>query len=403
MLKKWLILALLAPTLHAGAQGIRLTKIDAPSALYLDAENAVNYNMYEHWRYKLNATWVYPNENSKLAKSSKNQFRAKGYWAYTTGDEDFKYGISSTLKRPKASFSVSAFSDIIRAADRNLGTYSLLNPSANTGFVASYFVGVKGGMASAEFKPSRTTTLTLGFRQTWEDYRFDGRRLLFPAINPNDQAEVISFSEFVATIKWKTSLTCMLRSGYIGGYSTNGYLRAILQYKTTYLNNSLKLFSQVGIATKGAPYSRMFDLSGTAYSGFFFSNSLLTVRPNTFAANTYAHVCLNYTMPKPLWTLSFSAPKPFAQVNALWGSMFGQDEYGQMVHDGLLLQSPNKGLIEPALGVDGILSWGLVDFGVALAYQICPSHAAYHYADPTDNWAFTIVGNLNINNFIKVR
>lgn len=403
MSRKWLILFLIVPSLHVGAQGIRLTKPDAPNALYFDLENAANYNMYEHWRYELNVTWVYPNENSPLAKNAKNQFRTKGYWAYTTGDQDFKYGISASLKQPKASYQFSVFNDMFRAASRDLGSYSLLNPSANTGFVASYFVGVKGGMISTEFKPTRTTTLLLGFRQTWEDYRFDGHKLLFPAINPNNQSEIYSFSELVATLKWKNSFTLALRGGYINGYSTNSYLRAILQYKKSYLNNKLNLFSQLGFASKGAPYSRMFDLSGTAYSGYFFYNTLLTIRPNTFAANTYAHVCLNYTLRKPLWDLSFSKPKPFIQVNALWGNMFGQDQYGQMEHDGLWLQAPCEGLLEPAIGIDGILRWGVIDFGAAIAYQICPKNAIYCYSNPNDNWAFTIIGNLNINNLLNIR
>lgn len=405
MTKKWLLPLLLIPALHAGAQSIRLTPIDAPGALYFNVENAVNYNMYEHWRYEMNVTWVYPNESSKAAKNTNYKWNAKGYFAYTTRDKDYKYGLSSSVQLLKngLSFSASAFNDMIRAADRNLGTYSLLNPSANTNFVASYFVGVKGAMVSADFKPLPRCLVTLGFRQTWEDYRFDGRHLLFPAIDPRDQLPFYSFSEGVARVEWKKDLILSLRGGYIGNYTAKGYLRAILQYKHAYFNNQLSLFSQAGFATKGAPYSRMFDLSGTAFSGYFFNNTFLTVRPNTFAANTYAHVCLNYTMAKPLWTWSFSSPKPFAQLNAMWGSMFGQDEQGRLYHDGLGLKTPYQGLLEPAIGIDGILRWGVMDFGVAVAYQVCPAHAAYRNADPENNWAFAVVGNLNIPSIIKIR
>lgn len=403
MNKKWIITLLMVPTLFAGAQGIRLTKYDAPSAVYFDIESAINYNMYEHWRYQADVSWVYPNQNSAAAKQVKNQWRAKAYAGFTTGDADFKYGATGSvlLSKSKVKLSVSGFKDMFRAADRNLGTYSLLNPSANTGFVASYFVGVKGAMASAEFSPARKWNVTLGLRQTWEDYRFDAYGLIYPTIDPSRQTPVLSFSEVVARVEWDSKVILSLRGGHISNYSTNAYLKAILQYKQSYFNKSLNLFSQVGFATKNAPYSRMFDLGGTGHSGYFFNNTFLTVYPNRFAANTYALASINYTMTKPIWDLEFSKPKPFAQLNVMWGSLFGQDKYGQMIHDGLYLQSPFQGLLEPAAGIDGILRWGMVDFGIAVAYQLCPANAPYRYANSEDNFAFCIMGNLILDKYFK--
>ena len=236
------------------------------------------------------------------------------------------------------------------------------------------------------------------------------------------------FTELHTRVDWKTSVdgkggvTLLLRGGRVQNENGNNnpgttansqssilssilnpqlkyYWHALAQYNADLGKTGLHLYAQTGFVSQEAPYSRMFDLSGTAYSLYFFKNSLLTVRPNTFTTNLFAHVCLNYTAPLPLWELSWSAPHPFIQVNALWGHLLGQDENGQRLWDGLPLQAPNKGLLEPATGFDRLVHWGLLDVGFGVAYQICPFSAAYLNKDPGDNIAITVVADLILDKY----
>ena len=83
----------------------------------------------------------------------------------------------------------------------------------------------------------------------------------------------------------------------------------------------------------------------------------------------------------------------------MWGHLLGQDENGQRVCDGLPLQAPNQGLLEPATGFDRLIHWGLLDVGFGVAYQICPVSAPYLNEDMGDNIAFTIVADFILDRY----
>ena len=75
----------------------------------------------------------------------------------------------------------------------------------------------------------------------------------------------------------------------------------------------------------------LFDIYHQQISeGNVIRNTFLTVRPNTFTSNLFAHLCLNYTAPMPLWKTTWSQPQPFLQLGAMWGHLFGQDADGQL-------------------------------------------------------------------------
>jgi hypothetical protein len=205
-----------------------------------------------------------------------------------------------------------------------------------------------------------------------------------------------TFSEAAAKVVWGKGVSLQMKGGICTTASgeQHKYFNGIAQYNAEPGDFGLNVFAQVGYASPDAPYSRMFDLSGTAYAIYFFRNTFLTVRPNTFAANYYAHLCLNYTAPMPLWELSWSQPQPFLQINAMWGRLCGQDELGRRHWDGLYLQAPYMGLFEPATGFDGLLRYGVMDLGFGVAYQICPTSAPYIYDKPSKNITITIVATL---------
>lgn len=396
MTKKWIIALLLLPAIAAGAQGIRLTNYDAPNALYFNADRFFDFNLYERARFGASLLWVSPNENAARQRKVFGQWTLSAYGAYATGDKDWKYGLGAMLRLPGAcdpKLRLWAFKDLERAAWRRLGDYTMLTPASNTNLVASRFIGVRGADFDFIFSPSRSWDIVLGISQKWEDYRFGGAGLLYPALDAGQQAPIKSFSEIYTEGKWYGGFRYALYGGIMADRQRLPFFRGIAQYNGQPGGSGLNLFAQAGFATRGAPYSRMFDLSGTAFSLYYFKNSFLTIRPNTLTANIYSHICLNYTAPLPLWSLPWSKPRPFLQANALWGMMFDQDELGCRHWDGLDLQAPSKGIFEVATGFDGFVYWGLMDVGFAVAYQLCPSAASYRHADPAENFAFTIVAN----------
>lgn len=402
MLKKWLILLALLPALFVEAQGIRLTKYDAPNAFYLNADCLYDFNMYERSILSLNTIWVSPNVNAAQPKKVFGQWSVPVHINYSFGTHELNYGIATQLRLPgqyDVRLILGLHKGMEQAASRQLSSPTILNPSDLTSLTASRYSGVKGGRFFTIFSPRRDMDISLGYRLTWEDYRFNNAGVLYPAIHPEQQAPIHRFSEFIARLNWSGGITFDLRGGTMHDTASHPYLRAIAQYERRPKDGGLGIFAQLGAATQGTPYSRMFDISGTAFAPYFFNNAFLTVRPNTFASHLYAHICLNYTTPMPLWELSWSKPKPFLQINALWGHLFGQDEQGRLEWDGLSLQSPYKGLLEPATGFSNILRWGLLDMGFAVAYQICPLSASYLNEDPTKNITFAIVANFILDQY----
>ena len=176
MTKKWLITLLLLPAIHVGAQNIRLTRYDAPNALYLDMNRLYNFNMYERSRMELGLVWVSPNETAAQQRKVFGQWTLYPYIAYGTGDRAWKYGLGTQLRLPgqhDVRLTMWAYNDLERAASRRLNSIRMLIPSMNDGIVTSRFVGVKGGKLDVGFRPGYGWNMLVGARQTWEDYRFD--------------------------------------------------------------------------------------------------------------------------------------------------------------------------------------------------------------------------------------
>lgn len=402
MSKRWLISLLLLPTLQLGAQSIRLTRYDAPNALYLNADRLYNFNMYERSRLELGVLWVSPSQTAAQQRKAFGQWTLSPYVAYGTGDHAWKYGMGAYLRLPgehSVRLGMWAYNDLERAASRQLGEYRMLTPSLNNGIVTSRYSGVKGGGLDVFFTPLRGLKMQIGGRRTFEDLRFDSRGVYYPAREGGIKKEWTAFTELYARLDWKKSATLYLRAGRSTGEITRLYYQVLAQYDSDLGQSGLHLYGQTGFASIEAPYSRMFDLSGTAYSTYFFKNTFLTVRPNTFTANIFAHICLNYTAPLPLWECSWSSPRPFLQLNAMWGHLLEQNDIGSIMRDGLLLQAPYKGLLEPATGFDRLVHWGLLDVGFGVAYQICPESASYRLPDMTDNMAITIVADFILDRY----
>lgn len=404
MPKRLFFLMFMAVSLVASAQQIRLTKYRAPLALYLDPSCIYNYNRYEGSRLDLSLVAVYPNEASEAARDANHFFWAGIYGAYGFVDKDFKFGGTLgyyrkyTPDRPMSwDISLWGAHDIEPAASRNLGTYNIITIADNSSYLSSRYVGVNGCSLLFNKRFSKLKLAT-SLRLSWEDYRFDNDYLIYPFSNSYLKSNVKRFEEAKVRLDWThklNGLTFQIRGGLVHDeilQNQNAYFSSLLQYDADLGKTGLHLFGQAGYASSHAPYSRMFDLSGTAYSYYFFRHSFLTIPPNTFAANAFSHICLNYTTPNPLWKSSWSNPHPFVQFNAMIGWLHNADDNGSATIDGLTLRAPYKGLFEPAAGFDGLIRWGLLDVGFGVAYKMCPASASY-YSTSSNNFAFLLVFN----------
>lgn len=397
--KRHIIIPLMLLATLTMGQMIRITPYKAPTALFFDADRLLNYNRYEGARFEASLSWVIPNVTAENPKTVLGQWTMQAYGAYGTRDHEFKFGGGVQLRLPGRAdprIRIQGYKDVFQVASRRLESYKMTSPHYNTNFVSSRYAGVRGAGLELMLSPSRMWDMSFTLRQTWEDYRFNNDGLLYPLRYPEQRTEMRTFSEAAAKVVWGKGVSLQMKGGICTTASgeQHKYFNGIAQYNAEPGDFGLNVFAQVGYASPDAPYSRMFDLSGTAYAIYYFRNTFLTVRPNTFAANYYAHLCLNYTAPMPLWELSWSQPQPFLQINAMWGRLCGQDELGRRHWDGLYLQAPYMGLFEPATGFDGLLRYGVMDLGFGVAYQICPTSAPYIYDKPSKNITITIVATL---------
>ena len=399
MYRRLLIVCLLMSAMYADAQHIRLTHYRAPTALYLDAGRLFNYNLYEHARFEAGLVWVVPNESAEREKPVLGQWRMEGYGAYGTMDRDFKFGGAVQLRLPGRHdwrFRLRGWKDLEQAASRRLEDYRMLSPEYNSSYLTSRFCNVYGMQLSATATLSHNLEGTLSLRQSREGYLFDSLGLRYPTLDPSEACPVSPYTEGSLRLEWQRHLTFLALLGQRGGNDSRGYLRAILQYDNSMDKSDLQIFAQTGYTTAGTPYSRLFDLSGTAPAPYFFSHTFLTVRPNRFVADLFAQACLQYTSPMPLWNLSWTHPRPFLQINAMWGLLHHADSQGRTLHEGLPLQAPHMGLYEPATGFDGLLRWGMLDLGFGVAYQLTPPAAPYRNTDPLDNLTIALLAKLII-------
>lgn len=395
------ILALLMTlwTATGWAQNVRLTPYRASTALYLNADRLFNYNYYEHVRLETGLSWVIPNVAAEHPKFFLGQWTLHAYAAYGFLDQGFKYGTSVQL-RPSTSgglptscwLRVSVKDDLEQAGSRLLEDYRMTEMSHNNSYVASRFNRVQAVKAEVNMRLIRTLETSFTLRYSREQILFDQTGRLYPNLNPDENGPFRHYTEGTLRLDYKKNLTVSLTAGAWNDGATHPYARLIGQYTTGDPEEGLHLWGQAGWASHGTPFSRLYDLSGTGGTPYYFEHTLLTVVPGRFAAELFTHLCLVYTAPVPLWDTQLSKPKPFLQLNLLWGQEAASA--GEQIVDGITVQAPYMGLVEPATGFDGLLRWGLLDMGMAVAYQLTPPQAPYRLENPRDGIAFAIVAKL---------
>ena len=87
---------------------------------------------------------------------------------------------------------------------------------------------------------------------------------------------------------------------------------------------------------------------------------------------------------------------PFVGLNIAWGLLRGMDTDGMLLHDDLTLQAPHLGIVEPVLGVNGLLRWGAVDWGLSVAWRIVPYDAPYRFTKASNNLSLMVTALLTL-------
>lgn len=385
-------LVVLLGTLAAHGQYLPLAGDTARTALFLDVGRIWNYNLYEHsrWGGGLRLT-THPGQFVF------SQIDAEAYLGYGTFDQQWKYGIA-IAEHIRGSRLNSVHYQRLERDYFAVGSRHIANPWSEGGHLL-------GGFMSRHMTENHI--LTLGHRWHTESWRWavevgwGERGLLF------DEKQLLYSNTTSLTFESYLRLRLLLRhrcglGAQVESAIDGSALRLLADYRRNLSFHAFKLnlYAQGGFSPRGNEYVDMFDLGGIYSAPLYLNHGFSTARPNEFTANTFAMLCLRLQTRMPLYNFynSFfnigSHPTPFVSLKAVWGNLWGQNADGQRPWLTTYLQAPHKGMLEPSLGLDGVIRFGLADFGVALAYRVTPPSAPYHRSDPRDNLSLLFTAKL---------
>lgn len=409
-----------------GAQNLRINHVWNRTSINFDINRLYNYNGYEHNRFgagfNISTPLHYDNRYGTLFQ---NAFYAEAYAGCGTLDHAWKYGARAELQFPRnkvRKYYLDYHHDLERIGGHSFESYNILNTSANSTYFSSRYSMVDRIAAGMLIDFDGPSEVLLELRHSRERALFTESTLLYPTINEEDKMKSCDFNEINIVLWWGKHWTFNLLTALSSPSLTDGnddtfiradFFRLIAQYanKIQLSDNRgrLSLFAQGGTVLGDAPLSRIFDLGGTGGSRYYFYNTFLTVRPNSFMTDAFLLANIRYTTGRSLWNLAVSKPHPFVQLGAMWGILYGDSVTGnadtrliaidsQGFPTYLHVTQPGDGLLEPAIGIDGLLRWGMLDVGVAAAYQLTPKKSTYHLNNFLDNFAVMFTAQLIIDN-----
>ena len=432
-------LFLIASVASASAQRLmewRLNRWEQKTAITFLPNTLFDYNCNEGIRLGAGLA-VYPAIGNLNGPDSTSMLRIAGSAAYGLTDRAFKYnaGINYSNVSPFISlYGIRFFHNNIRLGDRHFKPYSIIDFPENAHYLSHRQVGIQGlSFHMGSLNPfHKNISFVLNFTRQSQQYLFD-LNLIPGTTSGHQKFDLTSISLDLYGLHW----TAFIEGGNYrphGALSSESrtYARIIAQYDNTrhfpLLGSKFNTFFQAGLTSgTSTPLSRMFDLGGTQSSYYYFLHSFHTVPPEKFLANNFAQLDLTYTFGRSVWKRRFSQPLPFVELNSMWGSSYAESmSYGRYhdihVHDiyndrpitqsefhpiiftdapasgGVIVyESPNKGLFEASLGIRQLIHLGWFDFGGAVSYQLTPMSASYHLSDPSDRFAFSVVGTFIFN------
>lgn len=387
-----LIGLLLFPTVAWG-QYIPLCTNQNGASLQFNLDRLWSYNLYEHSRWGGGLKWTLAPRRVDGTVVSFD-----GYAGYGVQDRQWKGGIGCEMRFGRSRYGfISVGRDYVSAGSRYLTSGTLTDPASLAAFMSRRMYDRAGMVWGYRWRVhgvehSLDATIFAGSRL------FDNERLLYRV-----QGDTLPEADG-AVLRWMLRLPQGFTSQVeVGGMGPDVSLvaRLLAQYERTLSLSpvELSIFAQGGLTPPTTSYLYMFDLGGTFGAPLYFRNSLLTARPNEFSTNTFAFLSLHFGPEQPLWHWwsSFAhigtSPKPFLALHAAWGWLWGQNTDGQLTREGLNMQAPHHGIMEAIAGIDGLVRWGTVDWGLAAGYRLTPAGVPYH-TETSDNLALLITAAL---------
>lgn len=382
------LLLLIATT--GGAQYIPLMR-EGKSALYLDLDAVWRYNLYEHSRWGVGLKYTHGDSLTLVANAG-----------YGLADNQWKGAVGGSLVLPASHRDGTLYGMLSRdytpAGSRRMQAWKLTDIGSLSSFMDRRMID--------------QLSLLAGYRWRTSQWRYSVEARLFASQRLFDNERMLYLKEGTPLYR-EQGVELRTQAASASGFSLEllcasvcpgprPVVQALAQWERQYATGplALDLYLQGGMVPPGVPYPYLFDLGGTWGAPFHFRKSLLTARPNEFCASLFSFVSVQWGWHDALfeWWNSLlqigTYPRPFVGVDAAWGHLWGQSPEGRLTWEGLELQSPLYGLAEAVVGVEGLLRWGVVDWGAAIAYRLVPPVAAYRYSDPHDNLALLITAKL---------
>ena len=378
---KVLCALLLAVTPAAGMARQQSSRAAAEPGLRMDYNRLWDYNLYEGSRLGLGASLTLAPQATPFGRLT-----VDAYGGYGIRDRQWKYGLlaEGRLRRGGALTSVylGGLHDYF-----SVGSRRIADPAAS------------GSQLLGSFMARRMTVqdrLVAGARGSWgvvgwlaeaalgrRAPLFDDGQMLY--IRYGDTLSRQPFASLKVAVRHGNGL--MAQAEWIQPLGLGSpSLRLLAGYVGS---RSLGLFDATlsllaGATPESTPYIDLFDLGGVAGAPLYIGQSLATAGINEFTANAFAQAGVVVRLSRPLYRVYSSLfsvgsnPRPFLSLKAMWGTLWEADADGLAVIDGVHVQAPLKGYAEAVAGIDGVVRWGVVDFGAALAARLVPSSAVYH-------------------------
>lgn len=372
---------------------------DGGGPLWIDMDRIYNYNQYEKSRWGLGLRYGYQISELKSGDSFFDRLSVGAYFGYGYADQRIKWGADAyfwTDLRRQGKVYAAYFHDLTPEATRTMNNYNLINFNASGSFMNRLFSDTRRLTAGYSTRLTGHETVGLELRLSDERKLHDLANIYYPQTDADwDALEHARFAEARLFFEHDLGLRGELTAGYTTGewwVDTGYFVRLLLQYDQVFPVGRMlnfQVYAQGGLTFNGTPFSRLFNLGGTSGSAILFERSLLTARVDEFFANRFVLTCLRFGFSRPLFTYKSQllqvglAPRPFVLLDAAWGEM---EKFPNA--------SPDKGIAEVGAGIDGIMRWGQVDWGLAVAYRLTPEDAYYHLSESRDNLTIVLTAAL---------
>jgi len=352
----------------------------------VDIDYLWRYNLYEHSRWGLGLAY-----NADMQQT----WRLVANAGYGIRDRQFKWGLGGSLlvdKGHSGRVYLMSTREYAVAGNRNMHRGSIVDPGGLSSFMSLRMSDQISFLAGYRWR-SRSTAYCTDVRLFYGGRLFDNNGLLYRKDGDN------IVSENGAELRFNVQ-TSHFAGDVIVGHTwpaEKPVVQLLAEYDRTFRIAlfDLRVFAQSGITTPNTPYIYMFDLGGCLGSPLYFRNSLLTVKQCEYTANAFILGLLRFGFEKPVFSMwnqllvLGSNPRPFVGLSAAWGYLWGQDATGFLYYEGLNLTAPSNGLLEATVGIDGLLRWGSVDYGIATSVGLLPRTS-------TTRWAILLTAELSL-------